>query len=335
MSIKMYQPSISSNRKEEKLYYGLKISCEICSQEKIRTQILKVSDGEKRKEKYKLMKQATKRIIGSLIVVCLVVILFLMSTKSKAANDNAANETELVNETNSAFAGASEVTMIMLIDAEISEDSHNAETVGVPLEECEITEDGEIIEPEFEPYEMYVNVSFLNVRSSPSLESDVIGKLNINDKVYVMGETEGDDVDWLIIYYEGGIDSLGFISSEYTQETAPELDTYNNEWTGKKLNKHDGTVQGPSGKETYYNLNMAKCIYYMQQLGYYGKYWIRSDGAKMYTTNEGSFVMCAACLKLHPKGSLVETTLGTAIVVDTGEFASYNQNQIDICTNWK
>lgn len=323
----MYQPIISSNRKEEKLYYGLKISCVIWSQEKIRTQVLKVSDGEKRKEKYKLMKQATKRIIGSLIVVCLVVILFLMSTKSKAANDNAANETELVNETNSAFAGASEATMIMLIDAEISEDSHNAETVGVPLEDCEITEDGEIIEPEFEPYQMYVNVSYLNVRSGPSTDCEVIGKLNINDVVTVLGEAEDE---WLIIYFEGGEADLGFISSEFIQETLPENDTYNNDWTGAKLNSHNGSVQGPSGKETYYNLNMARVIYYMQQLGYFEKYWVRSDGVKFY----GKYIMVAANLKTRPKGTLVETSLGTGIVVDTGTFVNSNPNQIDIATTW-
>ena len=44
--------------------------------------------------------------------------------------------------------------------------------------------------------------------------------------------------------------------------------------------------------------------------------------------------MCAANLDVHPRGSLVETSLGTAIVVDTGGFADSNPNQIDIAVNW-
>lgn len=294
--------------------------------------IEKVSDWEKRKDKYKLMKQATRRIIESLALAGVIGILYFVASRNAFASEPAVNETELVNETNSAFAGASEATMIMLIDAEISEDSHNADLVGVPLEDCEITEDGEIIEPEFEPYQMYVNVSYLNVRSGPSTDCEIIGKLNINDVVTVLGEAEDE---WLIIYFEGGEADLGFISSEFIQETLPENDTYNNDWTGAKLNRHNGSVQGPSGKETYYNLNMARVIYYMQQLGYYGYYWVRSDGVKMYTTNTGSYVMCAANLKTRPKGSLVETSLGTGIVVDTGTFVNSNPNQIDIAVNWK
>ena len=48
----------------------------------------------------------------------------------------------------------------------------------------------------------------------------------------------------------------------------------------------------------------------------------------------GSYVMVAANLSVHPRGSLVPTSLGTGIVCDTGGFAASNPNQLDIATSW-
>lgn len=42
----------------------------------------------------------------------------------------------------------------------------------------------------------------------------------------------------------------------------------------------------------------------------------------------------AANLDVYPRGSLVETSLGTAIVVDTGGFADSDPYQIDIAVTW-
>lgn len=80
-------------------------------------------------------------------------------------------------------------------------------------------------------------------------------------------------------------------------------------------------------KETYYNLDMSGCVSIMRSLGNSDEYWIRSDGCKML----GDYIMCAANLSTYPRGSLVETSLGTAIVVDTGYLES---NQIDIAVSW-
>ena len=44
--------------------------------------------------------------------------------------------------------------------------------------------------------------------------------------------------------------------------------------------------------------------------------------------------MVAANLGVHPRGSLVETSLGTGIVVDTGGFAEGNPTQLDIAVDW-
>ena len=101
-------------------------------------------------------------------------------------------------------------------------------------------------------------------------------------------------------------------------------------WKGPVLSRSRGTVQGPSGKETYYNLNMSGVVSIMRRLGYDYEYWVRNDGVKMY----GKYVMVAANLDIRPKGSLVETSLGMGMVCDTGTFAKRNPTQIDIATAW-
>ena len=102
------------------------------------------------------------------------------------------------------------------------------------------------------------------------------------------------------------------------------------EYNGPVLSRSRGTVRGPSGKETYYNLNMSGCISIMNRRGFNEPYWVRSDGVKMY----GYYVMCAAGLSIRPKGSIVESSNGLAIVVDTGGFASRNPRQLDIAVTW-
>jgi len=94
-----------------------------------------------------------------------------------------------------------------------------------------------------------------------------------------------------------------------------------------------GVFYGESGRETYYNLRMDLCVWYMRELGYSEEeypYWIRDDGAKML----GNYVMCAANWKIRPKGTLLETSLGTAIVVDTGDFVADYPNGVDLAVDW-
>lgn len=102
------------------------------------------------------------------------------------------------------------------------------------------------------------------------------------------------------------------------------------DYNGPVLSRSRGTITGPSGKETYYNLNMSGCINIMSGRGFNEPYWVRSDGVKMY----GYYVMCAAGLSIRPKGSIVETSNGLGIVVDTGGFASHNPRQLDIAVTW-
>lgn len=101
-------------------------------------------------------------------------------------------------------------------------------------------------------------------------------------------------------------------------------------YNGAVLNPMAGTIQGPSGRETYYNLNMSGCIANMRALGNNDPYYVRADGVKML----GNYVMVAADFATRPLGSIVETSLGTGIVVDTGSFALSNPNQIDVAVTW-
>ena len=100
-----------------------------------------------------------------------------------------------------------------------------------------------------------------------------------------------------------------------------------------RITKERGGYMGPSGRETYYNLYMGNCVNYMRELGYDEinyPYWVRDDGAKML----GLYVMCAANWKIRPKGTLLETSLGTAIVVDTGEFVTDYPYNVDLAVDW-
>lgn len=105
-------------------------------------------------------------------------------------------------------------------------------------------------------------------------------------------------------------------------------------WSGAKLSKSAGTVVGPSGKETYYNLDMSGVVRIMRRLGFSEAeypYWVRSDGCKML----GDYIMVAADLSAHPRGSTMEISLGTAIVCDTGGFVTNGSGtKVDVAVTW-
>ena len=117
------------------------------------------------------------------------------------------------------------------------------------------------------------------------------------------------------------------------KEEEKKLEIVETSYSGGKLSKSRGTIQGPSGKETYYNLNMSGVVSIMRRQGFSEAeypYSIRSDGVKCL----GPYVMVAAHLGKRPRGSKVQTSLGTGLVCDTGGFAANNPTQIDIATAW-
>lgn len=101
-----------------------------------------------------------------------------------------------------------------------------------------------------------------------------------------------------------------------------------------QLNRTRGVAFFDGHVETWYNLDMSVVVSYARQriAGMDdAEYWVREDGAKML----GDYVMVAANQEVHPYGSLVETSLGTGIVVDTGDFAILHREQIDIAVDWR
>ena len=104
--------------------------------------------------------------------------------------------------------------------------------------------------------------------------------------------------------------------------------------SGNKLTRRLGVFNNRWGhKETYYNLNMSGVVEIMRNKGFSSKeypYWVRADGVKML----GPYIMIAANLNRVPRGKIVQTSLGTAIVADTGSFVRTNPDQYDIAVSW-
>jgi len=176
--------------------------------------------------------------------------------------------------------------------------------------------------------------------SVPYEDGTVVMTLELNDEVHLTGTTEYDayqrvEVDGRSLYVNSESlmdeEKVIYVAPAPVQAAASSYSyDYSANYSGAVLNPVNGTIIGPSGKETYYNLNMSGVISIMQSLGYNYTYWVRSDGVKMY----GDYIMVAADLSIHPRGSLVTTSLGTGLVCDTGTFIYSNPYQIDIATTW-
>lgn len=122
-------------------------------------------------------------------------------------------------------------------------------------------------------------------------------------------------------------------SAVYEASSSSEENSNEYYWSGEILTPQAGTVYGPSGKETYYNLEMSGVISIMRELGYDEytyPYWIRNDGCKML----GDWIIVAADLSIRPRGTILPTSLGWGIVCDTGGFIYSDPYQLDLAVNW-
>lgn len=127
------------------------------------------------------------------------------------------------------------------------------------------------------------------------------------------------------------VETTTTIPKESTETETTTATTY--EWDGPALTPQAGVVYGPSGKETYYNLDMSGVVSIMRDLGYSAEeypYWIRADGLKML----GPWGICAANLDIRPRGTVIATSLGWCIVCDTGGFIYSDPYQLDLAVNW-
>lgn len=96
-----------------------------------------------------------------------------------------------------------------------------------------------------------------------------------------------------------------------------------------KLTKSGGVNYYEGHKETWYNLSMDRVLERADRnFGKHHKRWIRDDGAKMY----GPYIIAAGAVDRY--GEIIGTSLGEAIILDTGAFALDNPTQIDVAVNW-
>lgn len=152
-------------------------------------------------------------------------------------------------------------------------------------------------------------------KSLDALKLDIVNKVKeLNEKIKSVEEAKA----------EKKVAEQAVITASY--EPTPAY----NPPTGGCLTPSGGVHNGPSGLETYYNLPMDGVIQQARNFGIEGEYWVRDDGVKMY----GDYVILACNRDVHPMGTLVETSLGTGISLDTGGFAEGNPNQCDIATAW-
>lgn len=113
-------------------------------------------------------------------------------------------------------------------------------------------------------------------------------------------------------------------TSIYTQTypTPTQNYNYNTNYSSGVLTPSGGVNSFNGNTETYYNLDMSGVISNAQSMGIQGNYWVRDDGVKMY----GDYVIVAS---QHDKGTIIDTSLGTGIVLDYCPAGT-----VDIATAW-
>ena len=192
-------------------------------------------------------------------------------------------------------------------------------------------------EPELKDSKIGYNTSRLRVREFPNTDSKILDVYDINTEIEY--EIIENNDEWVKVIYEDkyAYMCLLYISDEKIEIEKPVQNNTNTNTnyyqnnSGGHLTRSGGVFYGPSGKETYYNLNMSGVVSIMRSMGNNDEYWVREDGCKML----GNYIMVAADLNVHPRGSLVPTSLGMGIVCDTGGFVSNGSGvALDIATTW-
>lgn len=106
------------------------------------------------------------------------------------------------------------------------------------------------------------------------------------------------------------------------QQQQQKQESYTSPSGGGVLTPSSGVCWFNGHKETYYNLDMSGVVANAKNMGIEGDYWVRGDGVKMY----GNYVIVAAQMD---KGTIIETSLGTGIVLDWCQAGT-----IDLATIW-
>ncbi len=223
-------------------------------------------------------------------------------------------------------AGTFMAAAICMTSPVFAADTADADTTAETTEET--SNAAELIESDATETTGYVTASRLRVRDEASTDGEILGRISRGSEVEILGEYSNG---WYLISYD---ESTGCVSGDYITFDEDEVAGYTGvsvDWDGSVLTAFAGVNYGPSGKETYYNLDMSGVVSIMRSMGNTDEYWVRDDGCKML----GDYIMVAADLNAHPRGSLVPTSLGMGIVCDTGGFVSNGSGvALDIATAW-
>lgn len=166
-----------------------------------------------------------------------------------------------------------------------------------------------------------------------ALEGNIISTYSLNDEVHLIGR---NDYGYYLTDQNEYVKATDVMNTPYVAPTpnpvnqTPAVAAYTPPTGSGYLTPSAGVFYGPSGKETYYNLPMGGVISIAQAAGIQGNYWERSDGAKMY----GNYIICACGFSVRPRGTVIQTSLGPGICLDTGGFAANDPYQIDIAVTW-
>lgn len=182
----------------------------------------------------------------------------------------------------------------------------------------------------------YYTTTSVHIRRNPDTDAEIVKTVPINTKLTII---ENDIVDdWKGVLID---DEYFWISSKYLSKKKTEIKKEESSETnsniasqpvaGAHLTRQSGVFTYNGRRESYYNLNMSGVVRRMKQRGFSGEYAIRNDGVKTF----GGLVMVAADFNTFPLGTIVQTSLGTGIVCDTGSFVNtYGSRAFDIATNW-
>lgn len=201
--------------------------------------------------------------------------------------------------------------------AEIREESHEIVAVETHEETTEETTTQPVTQPTSTQPTTEETTTEVPTYSVEELAQIVIDSgINGDERKAYLGERYEEVQKWIDENY---IPPVKSVSTPSQQDV--------NYPTGDVLTPSSGVNYYNGRMETYYNLPMGGVLDIMYSLGYSGEYWVRSDGVKMF----GGYVMVACDFGEYPRGSIIETSLGTAIVCDTG---SGGYGWTDIAVVW-
>ena len=220
------------------------------------------------------------------------------------------------------------------IEKEIKIENNTIEEIQIEnniIEEVPQTEELIIITEEPETYTtMYATVG-LNIREQPNKESNIIDVVNINTKLITVDNS--NENGWIKIKMN---DNYYYVASEYLSTTKVEMQPKIIE------NKNVNTTSRNNTNKTRNNtevLTKSKGVNYFNghRETWYSQKVLPGKGLKIPGRHvdsrglvcDGDGYICVASSD-YPKGTIVETSLGTGKVYDSG----CASGTIDIYCNW-